>query len=230
MAAPPVENGADQQPKRNPLISLVMNALMVYFLYSNTIGKKARPVVDSTTPLVSPEQLTASATSSPAPSTASKIDDPFGLSNFMETLKESSSGRRRVAPELQAYEDERLARAESISKTAPPLKPLWTPETPFEIFVYISDRADPITRFFEDEPLEISRDSVLHNVSFDALAEQGDASRGVVSNGADEPHSPPLLWHIRGFKFGVEYPTQRQFFNISTNAALRQNASVYAHI
>lgn len=230
MAAPPVENAADQQPKRNPLISLVMNALMVYFLYSNTIGKKARPVVDSTTPLESPEQLTASATSSPAPSTASKIDDPFGLSNFMETLKESSSGRRRVAPELQAYEDERLARAESISKTAPPLKPLWTPETPFEIFVYISDRADPITRFLEDEPLEIARDSVLHNVTFDALAEQGDASRGVVSNGADEPHSPPLLWHIRGFKFGVEYPTQRQFFNISTNAALRQNASVYAHI
>jgi hypothetical protein len=28
----------------------------------------------------------------------------------------------------------------------------------------------------------------------------------------------------------VDYPTQRQFFNITTNAALRQNASVYAHI
>jgi hypothetical protein len=227
---PPVDNA--DQPKRNPLISLVMNALMVYFLYSNTIGKKARPVVDdsSSTPLINPE-LTASATSSPLPSTTSKLDDPFGISNFMETLKESSSGRRRVATELQAYEDERLARAESISKTAPPLKPLWTPETPFEIFVYLSDRADPISRFHEDEPLEISRDSVLHNVTFEALAEeQVDASKGVSSNGADAPHSPPLLWHIRGFKFGVEYPTQRQFFNISTNAALRQNASVYAHI
>jgi hypothetical protein len=147
-------------------------------------------------------------------------------------MKEASSGRRRVAPELQAYEDARqlaLLRAQAAGGS---LRNVWPASVPFEIFVYLSTSSEPLTAFAAAPEGEGALGGGLANASFGGLLEGQGAVAAAADGGAPAAHAPSLLWHQRGLSYDdAARNTREQHFNVSLPASVRQNASsVYAHV
>jgi len=171
----------------------------------------------------------------------------------MEVLKESSSGKRKVLPELQIYENDRLNRLEQIKlkssssgTSTTKLHNIWPLTTPFDIYVYLSERSDPITRFQLQKDNHLGRVLGLPASSDDSESTSPSSSTisnetyyGLLHPGAmggnlgSTEHSPPLFWHQSYLTYDSvnEKNSREQHFNISLppNVLLR-NASLYAHV
>jgi Cleft lip and palate transmembrane protein 1 (CLPTM1) len=157
--------------------------------------------------------------------------------NIVEQLKESSSPRRRVAPELARYEDERLARLEAVGPSAPPLRCLWPPGTPFELFVYLSDRADHVTVFAGASKAGNDLRLIGELKSIGEQLPNSTFTHSFDEAYSSELHAPPLLFHAAGLRFGrgrdkneqvVE--SSSQHINLATPTVLQRNGTLYAHL
>jgi hypothetical protein len=147
---------ADVAPPKTSFIGIAINIAIMYMLWSNFHGSATKAMEKGAEASDVPATSTADAlTPTPTPAAAAAVD-PTSPWAFLEVLKESSSGKRKVMPELQAYEDDRRRRLDATREAAAApggrggLHNIWPQGTPFDIFVYLSERADPIDVFSMD--------------------------------------------------------------------------------
>jgi hypothetical protein len=162
---------ADTAPRPLGWMQLAINIGVMYMLWSQMSGRDMAAGANATTTASGSAALSESGVASSAvglasanavatakPSSAASAD-PLSPFSILEVMKESSSGKRRITdPALLPYEEDRLARMESARASGKALHNIWPLGSPFDLYVYLSDRADPIRVFETPEEAEARRD------------------------------------------------------------------------
>lgn len=249
--------GAPDAARRNPAqppayLSLIINAVVLYYMWSMMSGNKGSGSAGKTENETAVVEM---ATPTASPSAAAV--DPSSPFYMLELLKESSSGKKKVMPELQFYEDDRLARLETAKAGAKALHNVWPMGTPLDLFVYLSESPNPVTHFTsaskqtgwiadaagaEDIAVDAAGNTitagaaapVMANETFDGLVTAAaSASTAVVGSdsGGDAAAPAALLWHQPGLAYDWQDSNSReQHFNVTLPSSLQHNGSLYAHV
>jgi hypothetical protein len=217
MAAPAPAAPADERDKPRAVWPIILQGLALYFVFTQLRSSTSRAAAPAPVAAPSPD---ASASAAPA---APPATGPLAeFSRLFETIKEASSGKKRVAPELQAYEDARLAALAAAQRRGASLRNAWPPAAAYDVSVFLSTSAEPLDLGAAEAAaaaVAAAPAAPLANASFDGLL------------AAAEPGAAPLFWRQAGLAYAGGAARREQHVNVSLPPAVLANASrVYAHV
>jgi hypothetical protein len=250
VAAVPQRQDADEENAVKPSMwPILIQAGLLYALYTwRSSSKPATPAATSSvggaasSTSASDEWLlsaTATFSATPTPVATGPLSD---FAKMFDHVKDAASGRKKVAPELQARENARLyalGRAQRAGGSS--MYNAWLSEAQFDVTIFLAESAEGITDFSFDG-IEVGRDAALENKTFDGFANAAShalakSSSAVIEGGggADESVSAPFsaaFWRQTGLLYSSSSEqTRTQHFNISLPPAVLANMTrVYAHV
>jgi hypothetical protein len=152
----------------------------------------------------------------PTPTPAAPLSGPLAsLQAYIDGVQ--NAGKKRNAPELQAAENERVARLAEAKAVGVTLYPAWPLGVAFDVRVLISTNADGAAAATAAERgvhARVSADGVFSGLLHDAIGEPA-----------------PLLWRTEGVAFAGDAAERKVKFNISLPTSVLTNSSrVWAHV
>jgi hypothetical protein len=269
-ASPPVADTDEKDVPKKAIWPLLLQGALLYLMWQWRSASKAASSSTTTPPPVVDTDSTTSGgagvvisdewvlSASPTPTSVAATGPFAEFSKMMDHVKDATSGKRKVAPELEAMEEARqlaLARAQrsGAGGEGATLANAWASGALFDITIFLAESAVPLIDYSFVNIAVVaagagssSSSDVLDNSTFFGLAEAEEkaekkALATAVAKNSEEmlmttpppPPPPPFaaFWRQESLSYSGSQATRTQHFNISLPPSVLANTSrVYAHV